>query len=234
MKMSRLITSLSRVKHAIVGGVALATLATPAHAVNIAFAQYTQTGAGKIVDYANAGGFNTLTVTNAPVNFVTLALGPLGTQVANFNLFAASNAPVVGAVGFAKVQPTWTGSMSFTNGLTNLLTVNFTGAVFSAVANGSTGAVISSLPPFPITYSSDVLGVNASTTKDFALAMNGFAPLFSINANGLGNPFIANITGTFAAGAVPEVQSWIMLILGFGAVGAVARKRRQNVLEVLA
>ncbi len=232
--MSKLIKTLARLKYTVVGGLALATLATPAHAVNTAFAQFTQVNSDKVVSYVNSAGFNTFTVTNAPVNFVTLALGPLGSQVANFNLFAASNSPVVSVVAGGIDQPTYTGSMSFTNGLTNLLTVNFTGAVFSAVANGSTGAVISSLPPFPITYSSDVLGVNSSTTKDFALAMNGFAPPFSINANGLGNPFIANITGTFAAGAVPEVQSWIMMILGFGAVGAVARKRRQNVLEVLA
>jgi len=212
---------------------ALATLATPAHAVNVAFAQFTQTSAVKVAQYVNSGGFNTLTVTNAPVNFVTLALGPVGTQVANFNLFAASNTPVVGVTGTSHDQPGWTGSMSFTNGLTNLLTVNFTNAVFSAVANGSSGALNSSQPPFPLTFSSDILAVTLGSHKDFSLAMNGFAPHFSVNANGLGDSFDANIVGSFAA-SVPEVQSWIMLILGFGAVGVVARKRRHTALEVLA
>ena len=230
--MSTLTSALSGLKLAVAGSLALVAFAAPASAANTTFAQFFQAGPGKIVSYGNNGTSNTLSVVDAPTVFSTLAFGPVGFGPATFNLSASSSAPVLN-VGQSFQQPFWSGTMSFTNGAINLLTVSFVNAVFNVDDGLSAGSLASGFPPHAINYTSDVLNVSGLYTKDFSLAFNGFEPPFSIGADGLGTPLTASVAGTFA-GAVPEVQSWIMMITGFGAVGVMARNRRRSGVQVLA
>lgn len=230
--MSTLTSALMGLKLAVASSLALVAFAIPASAANTTFAQFIQSGPGRIVSYGNSGGSNTLSVVNAPTTFSILDFGSVGLGPATFNLSASSSAPVV-ALGQSFEQPFWSGTMSFTNGLTNLLSVSFTNAVFTVDDGKSSGALASGFPPHTITFTSDVINVSGLTTKDFSLAFNAFSPLFSIGTDGLGTAFDASAAGTFA-GAVPEVQSWIMMIMGFGAVGVAARNRRRSGVQVLA
>ncbi|MBC7520367.1 MAG: hypothetical protein H7268_04655 [Sandarakinorhabdus sp.] len=223
---------LSGLKLAVASSLALIAFAAPANAANTTFAQFIQSTGTKIVSYGKSGGSNTLSVVNGPVTFSTFAFGPASSGPALFNMSASSSAPVT-ALGQAFLQPSWNGTMSFTNGATNLLTVSFANAVFSVDDGKSSGGLASGFPPHSITFTSDILDLSLLTTKDFSLAFNGFRPLFGTGMDGLGTPFAANVTGTFAGG-VPEMQSWMMMIAGFGAVGAVARNRRRSGPQVLA
>jgi hypothetical protein len=47
---------------------------------------------------------------------------------------------------------------------------------------------------------------------------------FAKAGNYFGEDFTANVVGTFAA--VPEAETWALLLAGFGMVGFAARRRR--------
>lgn len=76
---------------------------------------------------------------------------------------------------------------------------------FSQVTIGSHGYSLSIDDPLPIK-------ANIQNTLEIIGNVQGI------------NGYSGNLT--FAAGAVPEASTWAMLVLGFGAVGAAARRRR--------
>jgi hypothetical protein len=126
-------------------------------------------------------------------------------------------------------QTGWAGTISFLDGATNVLTVNFSGGILNVSKGGSNQSaslIVAGNCPGTLCYLSDVLVGPALAVAD--LAINNFALSFS----GLTGPytvtggdFNASVTGTFA-GAVPEPATWAVLIAGFGMVGFAARRRR--------
>ena len=210
-----------------------AFLATPALAIDfnsVTFAQYTQQTSNKVVQYGATASGNTLSIVRAPVYFVINAFGPLSFTPTILSMSGSSTAAVT-SNGPQFQQLGWNGSMNFGDG-TNYLTVNFANATFSFDSAGGSASLISTDPNHPISYTSNVLTLPAFTFKNFSLAFTAITPPFMVGSNGYGSPFSANTAGSFAGstdiggeGAIPEPASWAMMLLGFGAVGTMARRR---------
>ncbi len=87
-----------------------------------------------------------------------------------------------------------------------------------------------------MTYTSDVFELPFGP-KDFALSINAILgdewseAMAKAASDYYGEDFTATVTGTFAA--VPEPQSWAMLIAGFGLIGVAARRRRSSTARML-
>ncbi len=213
--------------------VASLMLATPVLAVDtmsVTFSQFTQQSSDKVAVYSATGTGNALTITNAPVFFVISEYGPTGVNATTMSMQAVSSSLVTSA-GPQFEQIGWAGNMTFGNGATNFLTVNFTNAIFSFDGPGGSASMISTDPFDVINYSSNVMNLPGFDLKNFSLAFTGLTPSFTVAANGYGTPFNANIAGSFAGstGAVPEPSSWAMMLIGFGAVGWSARRRAASV-----
>lgn len=171
-------------------------------------------------------------------------------QDALFSLSAVSyTAPVLDGGTFEQL---FSGSLSFTRtaplykldaaghavgaGLTNLLTVNFTNALLTGSAGGQTIGLAGNTPDSTISFSSDFEAFSREdwlTNFDFAIAGNAASVAI---ARALTDPALTNVTGahslnsfrvsstgTFASSAVPESASWMMMIMGFAAIGVARR-----------
>ncbi len=147
---------------------------------------------------------------------------------------------VSGSVSFTFAGPTGTyGGVALTNG-ENLLTATFTNALMQG--GGSLGVVISDIPDLSTTlvYTSSVLTIPASpTVSEFSITLGGAAPAISSTADGVSIAnFSAVSTGSFyndpnptipaplPPGPVPEPAAWAMMLVGFGLVGGLARRRQ--------
>ena len=136
-------------------------------------------------------------------------------------------------------------SLSTTSAGVNALSTDFVsnrGGNFTQVFNGSLPALAGGR--LDITLSSAFTydpGAGNLLMEAFAPAAFSASPLFLDTRNGTaggvfsrvystdGTTFSANrglVTGFTSAGAVPEPQSWALLVAGFGLVGAVLRRRR--------
>jgi hypothetical protein len=171
-------------------------------------------------------------------------------QDALFSLSAVSTtAPVLdngvfsqlfnGTMSFTRSTPIykldWQGHAT-TTPLTNLLTISFTNAVLTGTSNGVTIGFVGNTPDSAINFTSDFRQfTRADWLTDFDFAIAGNAASVAI-ARALVDPTLTNVsgtrslnsfrvstTGTFAASAVPESATWMMMIMGFAAVGAARR-----------
>jgi hypothetical protein len=194
---------------------------------SITFVQFTQQTSEKIAHYDAIVGGNTLTVAESPVFFVVTAFGPLGFYASTLSMFASSSATITN-LGLQFEQVGWSGTMVFGDGM-NFLTVAFENATFSYDGTGGSASLISTDPLNPIAYSSDLLSLPEFAFKNLALAFTGVTPPFNVGADGYGEPFKANLAGSFAgsgfSSVVPEPATWGMLVLGFGLLGVAARRR---------
>lgn len=86
------------------------------------------------------------------------------------------------------------------------------------------------------TRSSAVMNLNGDdfapwTQQTMHFTATSGSEVLTFMASGTGTPPIALLTGvSLTAGAVPEPGVWAMVILGFGALGVVARRRRQRAI----
>jgi hypothetical protein len=66
-------------------------------------------------------------------------------------------------------------------------------------------------------------------TDEFAFNLGSVSPnLGRFNSTSALNSFRASADGKFQAAAVPEPSGWALMILGFGAAGAILRQRRRS------
>jgi hypothetical protein len=117
----------------------------------------------------------------------------------------------------------------------NLLTVTFDVAKLETFGSTTMFSLIGSTPNQNLVYKSDFLGFDNATDFDFSLTMTAASPGLTLAAI---NPALTNVTGArslnttratvtggFAANSVPEPQSWALMMLGMGMVGAALRRR---------
>jgi hypothetical protein len=107
----------------------------------------------------------------------------------------------------------------------NLLSGTFTKGNLAG-GSSSGGFFVSTLSGNVISFTSAIKGaLSGSLPLDIALNIDSIAPVLGIGPGGLLKSFHGNAGGNFAQG-VPEPATWAMMIIGFGAIGFAARRRR--------
>jgi hypothetical protein len=184
------------------------------------------------------------TFASIPVYYVMSALGLpadlTGQQDAHLTVDFLSTAGTTGS-GTSRVQLFGSGTVTITrdtaaleglNTRTNLLSVTFTNAELDA-SNNNGSFTFKSNDNSVITYSSDFLDFSNVLTKDFSFSFSGASPKFNANLGSSSVSTRFSGTGTFASDpapitfGVPEASTWAMLVIGFGAVGAMMRTGRR-------
>ena len=123
--------------------------------------------------------------------------------------------------------PTFSGSFSLTNTLSDLYSIVIStstpGVTFSSAQLVGPGGPYT-LMPFP-----DSTSLKLAAT----IIPSG---TFTFNFSGNAPPGSGALTGnvTIMAAPVPEAATWAMMILGFGAMGVMVRRRRRTTLPQLA
>ncbi|WP_310476957.1 PEPxxWA-CTERM sorting domain-containing protein [Sandarakinorhabdus sp.] len=152
------------------------------------------------LNFANPSFSNSSTVTSSSLNFGSLALGS-GPALLNFNITNIGNINTAGlsltSISRSTSNSQFTSTIStFTNGLDGGFTNNYS-----------------------ISFNPLVVGtVNDIFTFTFA----DFAPTGSVG--GRNYTLTMNVAGD-VFDPVPEPASWMMMMLGFGLVGSIARRR---------
>ena len=201
------------------GAAALAMALAAAPAYGATFAQFKQTNDTDTVSFS--GGNTLANVAGAIVEFdftVPMPAGVDGPISAVFTM-SSTGSPYDGSMSFRRVSDN-----------ANLLTVAFTDAVLNG--GGTAGVFFDSEPGVgTIVYTSDFLLFTNSTIESFALSFSDLSNAFG------GDSWTADATGTFAVntfdrpgGVIPEPGTWAMMIIGFGAAGAMIRRRRAALL----
>jgi len=227
-------------------GAALALAAAPVSAVTI-FADFTPaTTAANVTYVGDDSGAGTITSIDQLVhfNFLNPDGSVNGTSFdAILNLTATTGAATV-VGGSSALLPVTNGRATFTalspvswNGSTgtNLLTVDFSGGVLSAILGGSTATYGTSTPPFSVNFTSDFLDFSTSTERDLAFAINAINPKVGfafgggrLNQGSLSGNFGSDATSGNPQGVVPEPASWALMFAGFGLIGGVLRSQRRR------
>jgi hypothetical protein len=123
--------------------------------------------------------------------------------------------------------PTFSGSFNLTNTMTDLYSIVIStstpGVSFSS-ASLMGGGNTYTLLPFPD---------NTSLKLASTLVPSGS---YTFNFSGNAGPGSGALTGnvTIMAAPVPEAATWAMMILGFGGVGLMIRRRRRTILSQVA
>ena len=228
-------------------GVALLLSAAPASAITT-FADFSPASNNPNISYTGAmDGSGTLSSVNQEVNFAFLNPdgSVSGTTIdAMLNFSATTLAGSILDGGSLAVLPISTGTLTLTatapvtwNGHTgtNLLSVDFSGAVLTGLINGSTATIGDSTPPFSVSFTSDFLDFSSSTARDLAMAIDAINPsvgfAFGGNRTNVGTAsgvFGADATAGNPQGVVPEPASWALMFAGVGLVGSVLRSQRRR------
>ena len=196
---------------------AIALVATPAFATTT-FAQYEQVDNGpQTISFSGGALTDTGGLLGSLVLFNFLPLMPpaLDGQIEAYLTVDSSGTPQHGTISFHRVSD-----------LANLLTVTFTGATLFGA--GGAGALLDSQPGLgTVAYTSDFFDFTGMIAGDFSIGLSGITPGFSTTG-----AWTADSVGTFASdargggsGGIPEPATWAMMIIGFGGVGAMLRRR---------
>jgi len=134
----------------------------------------------------------------------------------------------------------YTGSTPFVVGAhtydtgANLLSGTFSGAEIVGPNFGSTASVQDAvLSGGTVNYTSDVIAFASTGDKGVSLELTSALPFFGATPGNSLSSFTAVSTGSFSAdinsiggAGVPEPATWAAMLVGFGALGAVARRNR--------
>lgn len=213
---------------------ALGLAAVPASAVTPIqnYAQFNQASNTKEFNFTVGAASNTIWATDAAAVMIAQAFVKPGYSVGQIftgtvTLFAQSS-DALGWNGVSFEQAGFTGTFSFTSGSINVLTMNFSGGVFTRTTGITPTVSLLAECPCGITWTSDVFDL--VNPQDYAFALNAllgddWTDADKTDPTFRGRDFTGNGVGTFAA-VVPEPATWAMLISGFGLVGFAARRRR--------
>jgi len=111
--------------------------------------------------------------------------------------------------------------------LTNILTVTFSGGVFSGSAGGNSIALTAAQPPDVVNYTSNTNPelVAGLIQRDFSLSFSGLTSPLALSGTTIASN-AASVSGTFS-GTVPEPASVVMMsISAVGGLGFYGLRRR--------
>lgn len=217
-------------------------IAAPASAIT--FAQASQINTNESTFFHSNTGTGTTTISGSgEVRFIVTdddgllnlpPTGPFDFQVADFTFTGTSTNLAVGA-GLTAQQLIDSGTLTFTNSLGNLLTVNFTNGLLGGRDGGVFlwGGDDSSIGA-SVTYTSDFESPDFSTLIDgtdnfmIGLTLNPSSSNLAVGAGGQLASFQASAVGTFRTGVIPEPTTWGMMILGFAGMGVALRSHRRR------
>lgn len=206
------------------------------------FAQYTQIGRSNNLGFTQSASQTgrTFATNGAPtVNFSFLDSGFTTVAFFTFSGTVADGNPATVTGPSEYQQDGLNGSFSFLSKTgfmidsvnyaagTNLLSATFSDAAINST--GTCGSVSNStLLGHSIVYTSSVLDVDAFTGKDVSFTLTSARPAITATAGHSLSNFSASSTGSFAGATVPEPSSWALMLLGFGGIGAIVRRRRSS------
>ncbi|TAL28794.1 PEPxxWA-CTERM sorting domain-containing protein [Phenylobacterium sp.] len=157
------------------------------------------------------------------------ATAPTGaaTQLTNTNPIRQSGLNGSFAFKYTGGSPVTAYGTTFNTGA-NLLSGTFTNGWLSV--GGSSGGFADSygLTGGTVTLTSSVIPMNKLIDGDLGFSFSGLTPQAAIiGANGTRQlrDFRASAGANFSATAVPEPTTWALMIMGFGAAGAILRRR---------
>jgi hypothetical protein len=236
--------------------VVVASAASPSHAVVLTkFAEFSQTSTAPPNVFWNNPG-NTTSATfftgtgfgrmhSVPVEFSFVnnpALSGIHDVNATLVIYnsgvtgvAATLLPTADQKGFfGSFKLIYTGVADLVVGLThyhtgaNLLSGDFSAGEITGLPPGSTGAAFAATVGGSVVhFTSDIAGaLKKSVARDMVLNLDAITPFMDAMPGEALKSFKANADGAFAQAGVPEPSTWAMVILGFGALGAAARRRR--------
>lgn len=214
--------------------------ATPALAVTFAQTQQANPAQSTFFFTNNGNGTSTISgsgqlgllLTDDPPLEAPLFMGIFDFQPVDFSYTGTSTQSAFLA-GPTYQQLIDSGTLTFTNALGNILTVTFTNALLGGRDGGvflwggddtSIGASVSYTSDFD---SPELSTFDGSDNFMLALTLNPSSSNLALGSNGQLASFQASATGTFRT-AVPEPGAWAMMILGFGGVGGLMRRRRER------
>lgn len=164
----------------------------------------------------------TISATNVAVDITQLFGAGAAILPGVLNLNAVSTGAATNGAGV--VAQMYSGTFSIMNGTFNWLSGTFTGASFGS---GSATTLTGSTPTFNVSFTSDYFAAIADP-QAFSFSFANVMPALSICGTTT-CAFTSSISGTFSAtAAVPEPATWGLMLLGFGAMGAVLRTRRRS------
>jgi len=108
--------------------------------------------------------------------------------------------------------------------LTNILTVTFSGGVFSGSLGGNSVALTAAQPPDVVTYTSNTNPelVAGLIQRDFSLSFSGLTSPLSLSGSTIASN-AASVSGTFSGTVIPEPASVVMMsisaVAGLGFYG---------------
>jgi hypothetical protein len=233
----------SKIVAATAAALAIAAFAAPAGATTLlTFAQDSQLNPGastfKVTNTGASGTLNTISGSGV-AQLVFTSSSPLSLppplQIANFTFSGQSTHAATGA-GLTTQQLFDSGTLAFTNLLGNLLTVNFTdgllgykgGSLFLWMGDDPTNSDIPATSTITYTSDFDTPDLNSFGAAYGMVALTS-TNIVSIGSNGGVGTFSASQVGTFSVGLVPEPATWGLMIVGFGGLGVMLRRKRQAI-----
>jgi hypothetical protein len=224
------------------------TAAAPAQA-QVEFAAFSP--AGGLVNFRESGGtLESLSATTPAVfAFDLTPLADFGELKSTFDFTASPAGGATDAGGV--IAATYSGSFSYdyigptvTRGgvtLTHgelLLGGTFSDASFSGAAGSSGAGLQDDGITGTVTYTTELSSTElplAASGGSFSLAFLDLSPILALAASGGhmrdflatgGGMFATNLTTGGGGGGVPEPAGWALMLVGFGAVGAILRRDR--------
>ena len=174
-------------------------------------------------------------VRNVLANYSFAEQFGVGTPSIGSPVFDQNGGP--GSFSFISTSAVTVNGRTFAAGA-NLLSGTFTLARLTGTFGGTAGSNFASTQGgSTIVYTSDFLDFRNTIFRDFAMSITSANPVFSPGANGAIGSFRALVGGQFSSEpaplltAVPEPETWAMMILGFSLVGVAARRRKTTVVS---